>query len=365
MTRGRKIDFLGSLCYDIDTYDYRLCILKYDKDHNLYIYQENKWKPMEHKYITKEKLKQIPKLPGIYKMLDSRGVIMYIGKSKCLQNRVRSYFTDRPKWEKISRMVSMIRDIEYIVTDTHLEARLLECTLIKQYQPRFNALMKNDQRYFYIQVENYNKYHPLSITGERTDLSFGPFRSKYAFNQYLDMLKNIYPITKVDDRYELEYHMFPVTMDEDTFLLNRAILLELFNSEPHLLLLIETLQSKLEEAAISYHYELASVYRDLIVFFRMIKNGLNGYRNLISRNILLKLPLDQGYKLFYISEGSIVNSIITEDPTQDIINRFLLDSTLNIPLFQAPQENEKAWIDYRDILYSEITDLSEEMVEFL
>lgn len=320
---------------------------------------------MEHKYITREKLKQIPKLPGIYKMLDSRGVIMYIGKSKCLQNRVRSYFTIKPKWDKINRMVSMIKDIEYIVTDTHLEARLLECTLIKKYQPRFNVLMKNDQRYFYIQVENFNKYNPLAITGERMEHSFGPFRSKYTFNQYLDMLKNIYPITKVSDRYELEYHMFPVSMDEDTFLLNRTILLELFTSEPNLLLFIETLQSKLEEAAISYHYELASIYRDLIIFFKMIKNGLNGYHNLLSRNILLKLPLEQGYKLFYISEGNIVNNIITECLTKDFINRFLLDSTLNIPFFQVPQENEKAWIDYRDILYSEISDLPEEMVEFL
>ena len=109
----------------------------------------------------KEKLKQIPKLPGIYKMLDSRGNIIYIGKSKCLQNRVKSYFVASPKWEKVNRMVTMIKDIEYVVTDTHLEARLLECTLIKEHKPRFNAQMKNDQRYFFIKVENYNRYNPL------------------------------------------------------------------------------------------------------------------------------------------------------------------------------------------------------------
>lgn len=78
----------------------------------------------------KQKVNQIPALPGVYKMLDSSGQIIYVGKSKCLKKRVQSYFTKSPKQPKIERMIFLIDDIEYIVTDTHLEARLLECQLL-------------------------------------------------------------------------------------------------------------------------------------------------------------------------------------------------------------------------------------------
>ncbi len=321
---------------------------------------------MEHRYITRDKLRQIPKLPGIYKMLDSRGVIIYIGKSKCLQKRVQSYFVDTPKWDKVNRMVSMIRDLEYIVTDTHLEARLLECSLIKQYQPRFNALMKNDRNYFFIKIEDYNKYNLLSVIEERTDHCFGPFRSKYTISEFLVKLKNIYPIARRDGRYEFEYHMFPIAMPKDIFEENKALFFELFASEDNLLRLIEALQSKLEEAAISYRYEMASIYRDMITCFKMIKNGLNGYKKLSSRSILLKLPMDNGCcKLFYILNGSIIQSMVTENLTEDIRKDFIKDSELKISSVHSIRENEKAWIDYRDIIYSEISDLPEELVELL
>jgi excinuclease ABC subunit C len=321
---------------------------------------------MDNKYITKDRLKQIPKLPGIYKMLDSRGAIIYIGKSKCLQKRVQSYFVDTPKWEKVNRMVSMIKDIEYIVTDTHLEARLLECALIKEHQPRFNALMKNDRNYFFIKIENYNKYNPLSVSEERADHCFGPFRSKYTISEFLVKLKNFYPIEKIDGRYEFEYHMFPIAMQKEVFDQNKALLSELFASEDNLLLLIEALQSKLEEAVISYRYEMASTYRDMITCFKMLKNGLNGYKNLLSRSILLKLPMDNGCcKLLYILNGNIINHMLTETLTKEIRKNFIKDSKTKISSIHSAQENEKAWIDYRDIIYSEISDLPDEMIELL
>jgi Nuclease subunit of the excinuclease complex len=321
---------------------------------------------MEHKYITNEKLKQIPKLPGIYKMLDSQGVIIYIGKSKCLQKRVQSYFVKTPKWDKVTRMVPMIRDIEYIVTDTHLEARLLECSLIKEYKPRFNAQMKNDRSYFFIKVEDYNKYNSLSVMEERTDHCFGPFRSKYTISDFLVKLKNIYPITRNDGRYEFEYHIFPIAMEKDLFNQNKAVLSELLASEGNLLLLVNSLQSKLEKAVDSYQFEMASIYRDMISCFQMIKNGLNGYKNLSSRSILLKLPMDNGcYKLFYILNGCIIHSMPTDNVTKNIREDFIKTSELLIPSVHSIQGNEKEWIDYRDIIYSEISDLPEELVELL
>lgn len=222
--------------------------------------------------------------------------------------------------------------------------------------------MKNDQRYFFIKVENYNRFQSLSIIYERMDHSFGPFRSKYTISEFLGRLKNIYPINKSNNRYEFEYHMFPITMNEETFLLNRAILLELFTNAESMLFFIKTLQSKLEEAANSLRYELASTYRDMINCFMMVKNGLDGYKNLISKNILITIPIETGYKLFYISNGNIINSRITETITKEIMDHFIEDCNLMLPEERISPENEKAWIDYRDVLYSEISEMPDEMM---
>ncbi|BCJ98988.1 GIY-YIG nuclease family protein [Anaerocolumna chitinilytica] len=321
---------------------------------------------MEHKYITNDNLKQIPKLPGIYKMLNSQGAIIYIGKSKCLQKRVQSYFVKTPKWEKVNRMVPLIRDIEYIITDTHLEARLLECSLIKEFKPRFNAQMKNDRNYFFIKVEDYNKYNPLTVIDDRTEHCFGPFRSKYTISEFLVHLKNIYPITKDGDQYRFEYHIFPITLERELFDLNKTVLFELLESEDNLQLMVNTLQSKLEEAVESYRFEMAAIYRDMIACFKMIKNGLSGYKNLSSQSILLKLPVDNDrYKLFYIKNGSILHKMITDKVTNEILKKFINSSEQLIPSVNSIQENEKEWIDYRDIIYSEISALPEEMIVLL
>lgn len=139
-------------------------------------------------------LNSIPELPGIYQMIDSKGNIIYIGKSKCLKKRVKSYFVDTPKWEKVTKMVSLIHDIHYVVTDTHLEARLLECKLIKQVSPFFNSQMKNDKRYVYLSLESNLKRGPLSIVHERGLDTYGPFRSSHTLSDTIESLKNIYPI---------------------------------------------------------------------------------------------------------------------------------------------------------------------------
>ncbi|MDF2486341.1 MAG: Excinuclease subunit domain protein [Herbinix sp.] len=261
-------------------------------------------------------------------------------------------------------MVSMIKDIEYNITDTHLEARLLECQLIKEIKPRFNAQMKHDQRYIFIKVEDFNRYNPLSIVEERMENCFGPFRSKYTISEFMDRLKNIYPIIKNGNTYEFEYHMFPITMEKDIYNQNKELLLELFTREDNILLFVEVLQARMDDAVSLYRYEMASIYRDMINNFRMLKNGLDGYKSLVSRDILLKLPIEQGYKLFFVSKGSIINSIVTDNPDKEIIDGFIAESTSKISAMKPTSDNEKSWIDFRDILYSEISELPDEMVEF-
>jgi Nuclease subunit of the excinuclease complex len=313
----------------------------------------------------KNKVKSIPELPGIYKMLDSNNNIIYIGKSKCLRKRVQSYFVNSPKWEKVNKMVTMIKDIDYIVTDTHLEARLLECELIKRYQPRFNAQMKNDKRYIYIRVNPYNPYHVLSVVEERDADCFGPFRRKYAMNEFFGMLTNIYPINKSEHGYDFDYNLFPHKMNKEEFEQNRQELLELLSDHNKLLLFIDFIQTKLEEAASQYRYEVASYYRDIKYGFMSIKNGLDGYKNLSSRNILLKLPLLEGYKLFFISNSLIKCSRIVDNLSDLTIKDFIEYSKFfNSSIIPVPI-SEKSFIDYRDILFSEMNDLPDDMVELI
>jgi excinuclease ABC subunit C len=312
----------------------------------------------------KDTLRQIPELPGIYKMLDSGRNIIYIGKSKCLKKRVKSYFVNSPKWEKVTRMVSMIKEIEYIVTDTHLEARMLECELIKTHQPRFNAQMKNDKRYIYIKVDIYNPNHSLSVTAFRESDCFGPFRSKYTMEEFIKKLKNLYPIVGIEQGYEAEYHLFPLKLDKEMFERNRQALLELFTADDRISLLIATLQTKLIEAVSEYRYEIASYYRDIIIGFTNISHGLDGYKKLATRDILLKLPIPVGYKLFYITGGFILHRRAVSEASAEVIADFLAESRVQSSYYPTPMD-EKSGIDYRDVLYSEISDLPEEMVHFL
>lgn len=311
-----------------------------------------------------EKINSIPAEPGIYKMLDSNGIIIYVGKSKSLKNRVRSYFAESPKWAKVEKMVSFIDDIEYIVTDTHLEAILLECTLIKEIKPMFNSQLKNDEKYIYLKLEEFNIYNPLSIVNIREENSFGPFRRKFLVVELINSLKNIFPIIKENGSYYFQYNLMPISMDRKTFEENKKSLEEIFSDDKKMMLLINRLEEKMKDSATKLQFATASFYRDIIYRLNYLKSGIYGYKTIFSKDIFLKIPVNNGLKLFFISKGEILLKSsfpnLTELDIVDFINKAKgLKSSV-------PKElSEKSSMDYRDILYSEIKSLPEEMVIYL
>lgn len=311
-----------------------------------------------------EKLNTIPSLPGIYKMKDSNGRIIYVGKSICLKNRVRSYFVVNHKQTKIEKMVSLISDIEYIVTDTHLEALLLECELIKKIKPMFNTQLKNDEKYAYIKVENYNIHNPLSVVNKREENTYGPFRRKFTLIEMVRSLKNLYPIIRNNEGYDFEYNLFPLSMGKDIYEENKILLQEIFSDDKNLMKLIDKLEEKMIEAASSYRFETASTYRDMIYSMNYLKSGIYGYKNMFSKNILLKIPIINGYKLFFVSKGQILLKesypFLTEIDIENFINK-----GKNLTLTDPIIKDEKVSIDFRDILYSEIKSLPNDMVIIL
>lgn len=145
-------------------------------------------------------LEKIPPEPGVYLMLGETGEILYIGKSKQLRSRVRSYFREsQPLTPRIQMMVNLVHNIEFIVTDTEAEALALEANLIKQHQPHFNVLLKDDKKYPYICITWSEAYPRFYITrkrhlGKKQDRYYGPFVDVRQLRRTLDLVKRLFPL---------------------------------------------------------------------------------------------------------------------------------------------------------------------------
>ena len=149
----------------------------------------------------KEKLALVPTKPGSYQMKNKDGVIIYVGKAKNLQRRLRSYFT-RTVTGKTKMLVEDIDDFEYIVTSSELESLILEITLIKKYDPKYNILLRDDKTYPYIELtkEKYPRLKVVRNVKRRKDKNylFGPYPNVSAARSTVDMLNRLYPLRKCE-----------------------------------------------------------------------------------------------------------------------------------------------------------------------
>ncbi|SDB95169.1 Excinuclease ABC subunit C [Pelagirhabdus alkalitolerans] len=158
-----------------------------------------------------EKLTVLPQQPGCYLMKDKHGTVIYVGKSKKLKNRVRSYFTGAND-QKTQRLVQEIVDFEYIVTSTEIEALILEMNLIKKYDPKYNVLLKDDKSYPYLKITN--ERHPRLIITRKVYKDkgkyFGPYPNVIAARETKKLLDRMYPLRKCKNNpgdYCLYYHL--------------------------------------------------------------------------------------------------------------------------------------------------------------
>ena len=163
--------------------------------------------------MFKEKLALVPDLPGSYQMKDKDGNIIYVGKAKRLKRRLKSYFTGRVTG-KTKKLVSEIADFEYIVTSSELESLILEITLIKKYNPKYNILLKDDKSYPYIEFTK-DKYPILKVvrntkSKKNKNNLYGPYPNVGAARRVVEMLNRIYPLRKCEKLkkdYCLYYHI--------------------------------------------------------------------------------------------------------------------------------------------------------------
>ena len=143
-------------------------------------------------------LKSLPDKPGVYRYFDENGKIIYVGKAKNLKRRVSSYFNKTHDSSKLRVLVSKIRDIETTVVDTEWEALLLENSMIKQYKPRYNILLKDDKTYPWIAIskEDFPRVYPTRNPNRQKELLFGPYASVKHMRNLLDIIEEIFPLRK-------------------------------------------------------------------------------------------------------------------------------------------------------------------------
>lgn len=231
--------------------------------------------------LLEEKLANLPDEPGVYIMKDASDRIIYIGKAVSLRNRVRQYFqSSRGHSEKVKSMVSRIRDFEYIITDSELEALILECNLIKKHKPHYNILLKDDKHYPYIKITTEEEYPRVVITRrveKDKNRYFGPYTSTRAVRETLDILKKVFPIRTckknvkqgtVIDRPCLNYHikqcMGPCqgNIDKNEYhniIINICSFLDGKYDE-----ILSSLKEEMAEAAENLQFERAAALRDKI-----------------------------------------------------------------------------------------------------
>ena len=157
----------------------------------------------------REKVRQLPKEPGVYIMRDKTGKIIYIGKAKALRNRVSSYFRSVEKHlEKVYKMVENVYDFETIVTDSEFEALVLECSLIKQYTPKYNILLKDDKGYSYIKVTPppYSRIQAVLQKQEGDGCTYlGPYMSSYVVKQTVDEANKVFMLPTCSRKFPQEF----------------------------------------------------------------------------------------------------------------------------------------------------------------
>ena len=149
---------------------------------------------------------QLPLQPGVYLMHDKNGKVIYVGKAKALKNRVSQYFgSDRNHGEKVRSMVRHVWDFEYIVTDSEFEALVLECSLIKQYAPKYNILLKDDKGYRYIRVTK-GDWPRISVAKQKIEDGaeyIGPYVSAWTLKQAVDEAQKIFRLPTCSRRFQI------------------------------------------------------------------------------------------------------------------------------------------------------------------
>ncbi|SHH58238.1 excinuclease ABC subunit UvrC [Clostridium grantii] len=294
-------------------------------------------------------IKNLPEKPGVYIMKNSKGEIIYIGKAKILKNRVSQYFrSQKNSPEKVKAMVKNISEFEYIITDSEMEALILECNLIKKHRPRYNILLKDDKHYPFIKITINEDFPRVFVSRMRVRDGakyFGPYPSQGAVYETLELIKKIFPIrtcrrvikedgpeTRPCLNYYINLCKAPCAKKiskEDYKEIIKSIMDLLTGKDNNI---IKELEINMNKAAEELDFEKAAEFRDKIAAIEKIRESqkiiLSNFDNEDFINIYSEGNITCA-QIFFVREGKIIGNEhfiienILELDEEEIIDNFI------------------------------------------
>ncbi|MDQ0188237.1 excinuclease ABC subunit UvrC [Alicyclobacillus cycloheptanicus] len=284
----------------------------------------------------KEKLSLLPAKPGVYLMKDGHGQVIYVGKAQRLKNRVRSYFTGSHD-RKTQALVANIADFEYIVTDTVVEALVLECNLIKQYTPQYNIMLRDDKAYPYIKITN--EQHPRLDIVRRVQNDkakyFGPYPNATSASETKKLLERLYPLRKcrtLKKQVCLYYHIGQCLAPCE-FEVKPEAYQQIVKEISHFLNgghqeVVADLQEKMMREAEALRFERAKELRDLIAHIERVMEAQKiTVVDQVDRDVF-GYYADKGWlcvQVFYVRSGKLIERSVNMmqhygDPAEDFMS---------------------------------------------
>ena len=332
-------------------------------------------------FDIQEELKKLPDRPGVYLMHDKNDSIIYVGKAVNLKNRVRQYFrASHNEGIRKDQMVTLIDRFEYIITDSELEALVLECNLIKEHRPKYNILLKDDKTYPYIKVTLGETYPRVLFSRHmKKDKSqyFGPYTSAGAVKDTIDLIQKLYQLRTCNrqlprdtgkDRPCLNYHIHQcqgpcqgyISPEDYRIQIKKALDFLNGNYKP----VLEELEQKMQAASAEMDFEKAMEYRDLMDSVRQVSekqkvSSSDGEdKDIIA---LAKDDRDAVVQVFFIRDGRLIGrehfyvTINAGDSTQQILTSFLKQYYAGTPFIPKEIMLQTA-IDDLDVIAQWLTD---------
>ena len=294
-------------------------------------------------------LKNLPSKPGVYLMKNSLGEVIYVGKAKILKNRVKSYFQNSKNHsEKVRVMVKHIAEFEYIVTDSEMEALILECNLIKKYSPRYNILLKDDKFYPFIKITINDDFPRVFVTRNYSkdgSRYFGPYTNGTAVYETINLINKIFPLRTckllIKEGGEkvrpcLNYHIKKcfgpcggyINKEEYGKMIKDVI--DILSGRDNTVL--KVLQSEMEEASLNLEFEKAADLRDKIIAIKAIVEKQKIFKTMDGDEDFINIYRDEKdscIQIFFSRDGKIIGRehFIFENTAEDSIEEILEEFT--------------------------------------
>ena len=298
----------------------------------------------------KAQLKILPDKPGVYLMKNSLGEIIYVGKAKILKNRVRQYFQNSKNHsEKVKAMVKNIAEFEYIVTDTEMEALILECNLIKKYSPKYNISLKDDKFYPFIKITTNEDFPRVFITrnfAKDGNKYYGPYPNAGAVHETINLIRKIFPLrtckknivegenlTKPCLNYHIKKCNAPcagyVSKEEYRKMIDQ--IMDVLSGKDKTLL--NQLKGEMQEASMNLEFEKAAALRDKIIAIENIAERQKVFKSQDNDEDFINLYKDEKdccVQVFFLRDGKVTGRehfMITNSTDEDdktIISQFIV-----------------------------------------